>query len=228
MKRLSSKQKHQSGLTLIELIVAFSIMMILATIALPLAHVKIQREKERSLRDALTGIRNAIDRYKDMADAGKLGQVDSDTFGYPPTLEILVEGVPIRVGTGRNPFRPNVSQETDLETQGSQIQHSSRYSSTNRQASDMINNPPERGNAFNARSSNSNTSLTQSFGNDTDKQKLRFLRKIPRDPMTGQTDWGIRAVEDDPNAFNWSGKNVFDVYSKSMDLALDGTRYSAW
>lgn len=228
MRRLSLHRKRQSGLTLIELIVAFSVMMILATIALPLAHVKIQREKERNLRYALTRVRNAIDRYKDMADAGKLGQVDPDTFGYPPTLEILVEGAPIRVGTGRNPFSPNVDQRADLETEDSRTQYSSRNSSTNRQASDMINNPLGKGNAFNARSSNNNTSLTQSLGDDTDKQKIRFLRKIPRDPMTGQIDWGVRAVEDDPNAFNWSGKNVFDVYSKSMDLALDGTRYSEW
>ena len=95
-----SRRKRQSGLTLVELIVAFSIMLILSTIALPLAHVKIQREKERRLRDALSEMRKAIDRYKDLADAGQLGQVDPDTFGYPPSLEVMVEGVPVQMGMG--------------------------------------------------------------------------------------------------------------------------------
>jgi general secretion pathway protein G len=62
-------------------------------------------------------------------------------------------------------------------------------------------------------------------GND---RKIRFLRKIPVDPMTGQTEWGLRAVQDDPDSTSWGGKNVFDVYCKSMGTALDGTRYADW
>src|SRR6267143_3711525 len=59
-------------------------------------------------------------------------------------------------------------------------------------------------------------------------RKIRFLRKIPVDPMTGQTEWGLRAVQDDPDSTSWGGKNVFDVYSKSTATALDGTKYSDW
>ena len=59
-------------------------------------------------------------------------------------------------------------------------------------------------------------------------RKIRFLRKVPVDPMTGQADWGLRAVQDDPDSTSWGGKNVFDVYSKSMGTALDGTKYSDW
>ncbi|MFY9583414.1 MAG: type II secretion system protein [Candidatus Acidiferrales bacterium] len=59
-------------------------------------------------------------------------------------------------------------------------------------------------------------------------RRLRFLRKIPVDPMTGRTDWGLRAVQDDPDSTSWGGKNVFDVFSRSTGTALDGTRYADW
>jgi len=59
-------------------------------------------------------------------------------------------------------------------------------------------------------------------------KKIRFLRKIPVDPMTGQKEWGLRAVQDDPDSTSWGGKNVFDVYSKSTGAAQDGTKYSDW
>ena len=59
-------------------------------------------------------------------------------------------------------------------------------------------------------------------------KSIRFLRRIPVDPMTGQADWGLRAVEDDPDSTTWGGKDVFDVYSKSTGTAMDGTKYSEW
>lgn len=62
-------------------------------------------------------------------------------------------------------------------------------------------------------------------GND---RRVRFLRRIPNDPMTGRPDWGLRAIQDDPDSTSWGGKNVFDVYSKSTGTALDGTRYADW
>jgi general secretion pathway protein G len=66
------------------------------------------------------------------------------------------------------------------------------------------------------------------LGGANNTHKLRFLRKIPVDPMTGKADWGLRAVEDDPASTNWGGKNVYDVYSKSTAQTSDGTRYSDW
>ena len=59
-------------------------------------------------------------------------------------------------------------------------------------------------------------------------KKIRFLRKIPMDPMTGRAEWGLRAVQDAPDSTTWGGKNVFDVYSKSRNIAFDGTKYSDW
>ncbi len=65
-------------------------------------------------------------------------------------------------------------------------------------------------------------------GVDVQGKKVRFLRKIPVDPMTGNADWGMRSMQDDPDSDSFSGDSVFDVYSKSTGTALDGTKYSDW
>lgn len=65
-------------------------------------------------------------------------------------------------------------------------------------------------------------------GVDVQGHKVRFLRSIPVDPMTGNTDWGLRSMQDDPDSDSWGGQNVFDVYSKSDGTALDGTKYNTW
>jgi len=59
-------------------------------------------------------------------------------------------------------------------------------------------------------------------------RKLKFLRRIPIDPMTNTTEWGLRAYQDDPESASWGGDNVFDVYTKSIGVALDGTDYKDW
>jgi general secretion pathway protein G len=153
------RRQGQRGLTLVELIVAFTILITLSAMALPMARYKVRREKERELRTALREIRTAIDKYKDMAEAQQLGPTKLGTENYPETLEILVEGV-------------------------------------------KVPGPEDK--------------------------KIRFLRRIPRDPFTGNTDWGKRSVQDDPKSMSWGGQNVFDVYSKTMERAPDGTPYSEW
>jgi general secretion pathway protein G len=70
--------------------------------------------------------------------------------------------------------------------------------------------------------------VTTTAGTGSQSKKIRFLRSIPVDPMTKQADWGLRSVDDDPDSTNWGGKNVFDVYSKSTGMAMDGTKYSDW
>lgn len=148
------------GLTLIELIVAFTILMLLTTMAVPMARGRVRREKERDLRNALREIHAAIDKYKDYCDAGKLGIQKADGQCYPESLEALVEGVK---GSGTNA--------------------------------------------------------------DT---KIKFLRRIPIDPMTKSTDWGKRSMQDDPKSSGGGGQNVFDVFTKSTDKAPDGTPYADW
>jgi general secretion pathway protein G len=153
------RRKKQGGLTLVELIVAFTIMMVLTSMAVPLARYKVQRDKERDLERALTQIRIAIDKFKDDMDAQKIGPAKLDSDNYPESLKQLVEGVK---ATG-----------------------------------------------------------------SVDK-KIKYLRRIPKDPMTNSYEWGLRSDRDDPTSQSWGGQNVFDVYTKSMDKARDGTPYAEW
>ena len=65
-------------------------------------------------------------------------------------------------------------------------------------------------------------------GIDVQGKKVKFLRKIPVDPMTGKPEWGMRSMQDDPTGDSFGGQSVFDVYSKSQGTALDGTKYTTW
>ena len=67
-----------------------------------------------------------------------------------------------------------------------------------------------------------------SVANDATGRKLKFLRKIPVDPLTGDTEWGMRAYQDKPDSTSWGGQNVYDVYTKSQGTGLDGTKYRDW
>lgn len=162
MKTTALKQVGRSnsgrGFTIVELIAAITILLILTTMALPLARLQVQRLHETELHQALRDLRQAIDRYKDFSDRGMI-PLKAESFGYPPDLETLVKGVPLKGAA---------------------------------------------------------------------TAKYKFLRRIPVDPMSGSTEWGLRSMQDDPDARSWGGNNVFDVYSKSQGTALDGTKYADW
>jgi len=160
----SRRRRFQSGFSLVELIVAFTILMVLSTMAVPLARYQVRRQRERDLISDLADMRHAIDKYKDLCDAGKIQAGDQDSYCYPKSLKIMVEGVPLQ----------------------------------------------------NTLSGNGQTG------------KMKFLRRIPKDPFTGDTDWGIRSMQDDPTSNSWGGQSVFDVYSKTNDRASDGKPYSEW
>ena len=156
-----SAGREERGFTYLELVATAAIIMIMASAIMPMAKVTRKRQKEIELRRELRILRTAIDEYKKMVDAGRIGGMDVKlgSEGYPPTLEILVEGVS-QVGT-------------------------------------------------------------------VDK-KLKFLRRIPVDPMTRTSEWGLRCYQDDADSDSWCGSNVYDVYTKSQGEALDKTKYSDW
>ena len=148
--------RRQSGVTLLEMIVVITILLVMMGAAVPVLKVSVRRQREVELRRDLWEMRAAIDRYKDAADKNAFQQ-KLGSEGYPPDMDTLVNGVEVAGG-----------------------------------------------------------------------KKLRFLRRIPIDPMTGNTDWGLRSMQDDPQSDSWGGQNVFDVYSKSTGVGLDGTKYKDW
>lgn len=68
----------------------------------------------------------------------------------------------------------------------------------------------------------------QPLKTDSDNKIVKFLRRIPKDPMTGSLEWGLRSFQDEPDSDDWGGENVYDVYTKSLGTALDGTKYRDW
>jgi general secretion pathway protein G len=154
--------RRVAGLTLVELIVSFAIMMTLSAMSVPLVRSQLRRNRERELRAALAEMRKAIDKFKDAADKNQIAPtaITPESMGYPLKLEDLVNGV------------KGVGPAADV--------------------------------------------------------KVKFLRRIPKDPMTNSYDWGKRSMQDDPKSGGGGAQNVFDVFTRSGDKSLDGTPYSEW
>jgi general secretion pathway protein G len=145
------------GFTLIELVVTLAIVALLASLALPLAEVTVQRNKERELRLALRQLREAIDAYKRAGDEGRI-EKKAEKSGFPPTLEVLAEGV------------------KDAKS--------------------------------------------------TKDEKIYFLRRVPRDPLTGEK-WGVRSYAS-PADRPAAGDDVYDIFSRSGASGLNGVPYKDW
>jgi general secretion pathway protein G len=153
--------REARGYTLIEMIIAMSLLAVLVTMVAPVVRSNFQRQRELELKNDLRNMRRAIDDYHNQCRQGVfVADNDLNKICYPPDLETLVAGVK---------------------------------------------------------------------KNDINRTSIRFLRRIPRDPFTGETEWGLRSTEDEPNSTSWGGDNVWDVYSKAEGMSLDGkSHYNEW
>lgn len=159
--------KQQAGFTLIELMVSLVIVAVMASVATPMVQLTLQRQKEQQLREHLREMRRAIDAYKKASDDGRIKK-NADASGYPPNLQILVDGV--------------------------------------------------------------------EDAKDAKHTRIRFLRRIPQDPMLkgqdstglGQTTgWGLRSYDSPPEQPRYN-QDVYDVYSLSTQTGINGVPYAQW
>lgn len=163
---IQKKAASGAGFTLVEIMVSLAIIAVMASVAMPMIQVTIQRQKEQQLREHLREIRHAIDAYKKAADDGRIKK-NADATGYPPDLQVLVDGV------------------EDIK--------------------------------------------------DVKHKRLRFLRRIPYDPVlppsqrksAGAGDWGLRSYDSPPDQPRYS-QDVYDVYSQSPQVGLNGVPYAQW
>jgi general secretion pathway protein G len=157
------RRRAQRGVTLVELVCVSAILVILAGVAIPVAHTMVKRQKELELRQALRKIRVALDEFQFDTQrypgirAKYLNATNEE--GYPEELKWLVEGVEIGDAAGT---------------------------------------------------------------------RVKYLRRLPVDPITGEREWGTRSSRDRPDALFSDGLNIFDVYSLSDKKALDDTYYREW
>ena len=161
--RRNKAERGQSGVTLVELVCVSAVLLVLASLTIPVAHTMVKRQKEIELRQKLREMREALDRFQfDTVRYPGIRQQYlnvSNEEGYPEELQWLVEGVEIGDAAGT---------------------------------------------------------------------RIKYLRRLPRDPITGDTEWGTRSSRDRPDSMFSDGINIFDVYSMSDKVGLNGIPYSEW
>lgn len=158
------KNKSQTGFSYIEIIFTLAILALIATVAVPYVELTVKRKLESELQQNLRTLRTAIDEYYDAVQQGKI-QVSADASGYPPNLNVLVNGI------------------------------------------DDASTP--------------------------DNRKIFFLRRIPRDPfhrdinVPAEQTWVLRSYDSPPNSPR-AGRDIFDVFSTSKEIGLNGIPYNEW
>jgi general secretion pathway protein G len=163
MMKRSAMRDPQRGVTLVELVCSSAIIMILASLAIPVANTMVKRQRELELRQSLRTMREALDRFQ--ADTERYPGIRvkylnaTNQEGYPEELDWLVEGVEIGDAAGT---------------------------------------------------------------------RIKYLRRMPKDPITRTTEWGTRSTRDGPDSLFTDGINVFDIHSTSEKIGLNGIPYTEW
>ena len=212
-RRVALTARHQSGFSLIELVITITVLTILTIGVLPLVKVSVKRQKEQQLRETLRAMRMAIDEFhRDTVNmvctgvAGGLPQGGGQPIPQPqvapdPRSKVVISDCTIFGVDNPDHYPP------DIET--------------------LVNgvNVIPRGTMGGRGQPGVNAT---DVGGELSTKKKVYLRGMPIDPMTGKPDWEFRSSYDAPDAGSWGGENVFDVRSKSKETALNGEKYSDW
>ena len=203
--RVLVSTSDQRGFTLIELVVTIIVLTILTMGAIPLVKVAVKRQREQELREALRTMRAAIDEFhRDTTGMNCAGGGSTVNQGPPqvdPRSRVMISDCTIFGIDNLDRYPP------DLDTLVSGVNVIPRLQ-------------PAGGAGIGG---NRGTALSQA----STKTKV-YLRAIPIDPMTGKAEWDLRSCYDTADASSWGSENVFDVRSKSKDVALNGEKYSDW
>lgn len=212
MLKARADLRSASGFTLFELVITLTVLAVLVMGTIPIAQNAVKRQREMRLRETLRQVRNAIDEFKrDTLGAcptgsGRSGNATMPGGGvptdprsrvviddctifdvenldrFPPTLEILVDGVKVKqrgLNMGGGSGLGNTTQATDL--------------------------------------------------NKVEDEKIKvYLREMPVDPMTGESNWVLRSSYQEKDDESWDSINVFDIRSSSEEESLSGEKYSEW
>ncbi len=206
------------GFTLIEMVVVVMIVGILASAAMPLMALHKRRTQEAELKESLRTLRRAIDAYKQAADKGDIAKRPDDS-GYPPSLDVLVKGVPkLTPGASLAAGKPG-----DANKPGASggVGAAAAMSASNAASSGFSLSPFSTGTGVGSNAATGKAPAT-----------IYFLRRLPRDPFADPTvpaaqTWGLRSYASPPNA-PAPGADVFDVYSRSEGVGLDGVPLREW
>jgi len=210
MRRLQSK----AGFTLIELVMAVTVLSILSMGVIPLVKMSVRRQKEQQLRESLRTMRAAIDQFHREALAGasmaQAGSIPTSGGGTAPVVPGN-PGAPIAPPIVDPRIRVGITDNTIFT-----VDNIDRYPPDLDTLVSGVNVTPLQA----ALVPNPNTPPTEN-GTVSTKKKI-YLREVPIDPMTGKKDWVVRSCYDSPDSTSTSGENVFDVRSLSTATALNG------
>lgn len=206
--------RRDNGFSLLELIITLGILAILVMGTIPMAQNAVKREKESKLRDALSTMRAAIDEFK------------RDTYGACPQGSV----------TSNNPTLPNAQQNIPVDPRSRVVvddckifdsDNLDRFPPTLEQLVSGVRVKPRGVSVVAGSGLRDDTKQATELNQDKEIIKV-YLRAIPVDPMTGETDWKFRSSYQAADSDNWDEVNVFDVRSNSKDEALNGEKYSDW
>jgi general secretion pathway protein G len=204
---LAPRRASNGGWTLIELVITMTVLAVLSMGVIPMVKTAVKRQREQQLRDSLREMREAIKEFhRDAVGSPYLAQAPVATTGQPPLVvpdprsKMMIADKTI-FSVDNQTYHP-----PSLETLVQGVNVAPRVQQIN---TDINKNLLD-------------TQATLAF------KKRIYLRKIPVDPMTGTAEWGLRSSYDSADSGSWGGENVFDVYSKSQDTALNGQKYSDW
>jgi general secretion pathway protein G len=225
---LCPRRSSQGGWTLIELVITMTVLAILSMGVIPMVKTAVKRQREQQLRDSLREMREAIkDFHRDALNSPYLDQAPGAGLpaGGSPTGLPGNPPPPQQVGVAAVPPDPRTRVAIADKTLFG-VDNPDRYPPKLETLVEGVS-VVARVQPIPGASGDGKLPELDSGGLLATKKKV-YLRKVPIDPMTGKAEWGMRSSYDSPDSGSWGGENVFDVYSKSPDTALNGQKYSDW